>query len=128
MNKPILCLFLTVLTVFLGAITVNALGPHEVVTGYFQALQQGDIETIKNLIAGKLYNKREIVLEQNESYAKFLKRYYKKSNFEIKKIIIDKNNAQANVEVNFSNGNAQFIVFLNKDSQGNWKIVGEVSD
>ena len=69
MNKTIVYILLAVFLVSFSSIAANALEPNDTVLSYFQALKNGDIETIKGLITGEMYNKRKVLLEQNENYS-----------------------------------------------------------
>ena len=53
----------------------------DTVERYTQALQSGDVEAIKNLLGGRLYKKRRVLLEENTEYSDWLKQYYAGASF-----------------------------------------------
>ena len=128
MNKTILCILLAVFIVSFSAIEAKALGPDDTVLSYFQALKNGDIETIKDSITGEMYKKRKVLLEQNENYSEFLKNVYQGAEFQIKKTTIKDNDAVVTVKVNFPDRQKEFVLFLKKDNLGNWKIFNEITN
>jgi ABC-type transporter MlaC component len=128
MNKTILCILSAVLIVSFGAIKARASTPSDAVLSYFQALKNGDVETIKASITGDMYKKRKVLLEQNKNYPEFLKNVYKGAQFRIKDVSIKDNDAVVSVEVIFPDRKTQFILYLIKDDLGNWKIFKENSD
>jgi hypothetical protein len=128
MNKTILCILSAVLIVSFGAIKARASTPNDAVLSYFQALKNGDVETIKASITGDMYKKRKVLLEQNKNYPEFLKNVYKGAQFRIKDVSIKDNDAVVSVEVIFPDRKTQFILYLIKDDLGNWKIFKENSD
>jgi len=129
MSKTILYIFLAVLTVVtFGAIEAKAIEPNDAALRYFEALQNGNINTIKDSIMGDLYKKRKILLDQNANYPEFLKNIYQGAEFQITKTTPQGNNAVVNVNVNFPDRQKDFTLFLKKDDMGNWKIFKEISD
>ena len=127
MNKTIVYILLAVFLVSFSSITAHALEPNETVLSYFQALKNGDIETVKGLITGEMYNKRKVLLEQNENYSEFLKKVYQEAEFRINETNEIDNDVLVNVEVNTLNGKTEFNLLLKKDMDGNWKIFKEIS-
>ena len=127
MNKTILYILLAVFLVSFSSITAHALEPNETVLSYFQALKNGDIETIKDLITGEMYEKRKVLLEQNENYSEFLKKVYQGAEFRINKTTEIDNDVLVNVEVDSPNGKKDLNLLLKKDMEGNWKIFKEIS-
>ena len=127
-NKTILYILLAVFLVSFSSIAANALEPNDTVLSYFQALKNGDIETIKDLITGEMYKKRKVLLEQNENYSEFLIKAYQEAEFQIIDTTIKDNDAVITVEVNFPDRQNEFVLFLIKDDLGNWKIFKEISD
>lgn len=127
MNKTILYILLAVFLVSFSSITAHALEPNETVLSYFQALKNGDIETVKSLITGEMYNKRKVLLEQNENYSEFLKKVYQGAEFRINKTTEIDNDVLVNVEVDSPNGKKDLNLLLKKDMEGNWKIFKEIS-
>ena len=127
MNKTIVYILLAVFLVSFSSIAANALEPNDTVLSYFQALKNGDIETIKDLITGEMYEKRKVLLEQNENYSEFLKKVYQEAEFRINETNETDNDVLVNVEVNTLNGKTEFNLLLKKDMDGNWKIFKEIS-
>ena len=128
MSKTILYILSAVFFVSFSSMAANALEPNDTVMGYFQALQQGDINKIKDSITGEMYKKRKVLLEQNANYPEFLRNAYQGAEFQIKNVTIQDNNAVVTVKVNFPDRQKGFTLFLNKDAIGNWKIFKEISD
>ena len=112
MNKTIVYFLMTVFIVSFGAIEAKALGPTDTVLSYFQALKHGDIDIIEDLISVEMYNKRKIFFEQNQNYAEILKKAYQTAQIQIIETAIKENDAQINVEVNYVDKTANFIIFL----------------
>ena len=53
----------------------------ETVELYTQALKSGDVEELKSLLGGRLYEKRRALLEENTEYSDWLRRYYADASF-----------------------------------------------
>jgi hypothetical protein len=129
MKNTGLYFLLAFLAVTFLSTTANAFeDPNDTVAGYLLALQQGDVKTIKDSITGDLLKKREVLLEQNESYPGFLKNIYQEAEFQLLKTKINKDNAQINIEIRFQDETRYFILFLKKDARGEWKIYKEISE
>lgn len=126
MNKTILCILLAVFIVSFSAIEAKALGPNDTVLSYFQALKNGDVETIKDLITGEMYNRRKVLLEQNANYPEFLQKVYQGAEFKIIETTIEANATLVTVEVTFPDRTKQFVLYLENDDLGNWKIFNEI--
>src|SRR5512147_1757621 len=43
----------------------------------FQALQSGDVQTLKSHMAGHMYEQYKVLLEQNSEYPAFLRNFYR---------------------------------------------------
>jgi hypothetical protein len=125
MKKTGLYIIIAVLIVSFSSFEANALEPDDTVLRYLNALKNGDIGTIKDSIGGELYKKRKVLLEQNKSYPKFLKKTYRDTEFQIKETTVNKNEALVKVESKFPDGITRFIFYLNKNAEGNWKIFKE---
>jgi hypothetical protein len=101
--------------------------PGEVVAMYFQALKSGDTETVKNLISGKLYEKRINLLENNQGYPAFLKRLYQGLNFQIVNTYQEADEAYVDVVVLRQNGDhSPLTLKLTKDGGESWNISDEI--
>lgn len=59
-----------------NAYCAGALGPAETVTKYYDAAKQGDVSTMRELIAGLFHKSRKTLLEKNLDYPQFLKNYF----------------------------------------------------
>ena len=127
MKKTGLYIIIAVLIVSISSFDVNALEPNDTVLRYFNALKNGDIETIKDSITGELYKKRKVILEQNKSYSEFLQKIYQGAEFYIKETTIENNDVLVKVEVKFLSGESNFTLYLNENAEGNWKIYKESS-
>ena len=68
----IFCLFLC----FTNAIAGSA-NPDKTVIGYFEACRNGDVETMRMLMAGSFYDNKMVLLTKNKDYPEFLKKYYR---------------------------------------------------
>ena len=119
-------MYLIVLFVFIllgNPIISSAQEPQDVVKTYFQAMQNGDVETMKAHMGGKLYEKRKILLEQNRNYPTFLRNHYDGGQIKVGEV----NDGVVTVEVQFPDGsiNSHHLV-VKKDDLGQWKIVDEL--
>jgi hypothetical protein len=113
---------------FLGfnSLAADVLKPNAVVLNYFQALKQGDIETIKKYIMGEFYNKKKILLEENNKYPEFLRRHYKNVTVRIIDTNIEDREATVVVGIRFPNGKENYLEMnLKQTSQNSWKIFRE---
>jgi uncharacterized membrane protein YvbJ len=128
MKKNGLYIVLSILIATFISVAAYASTPNDTVLNYFQALKNGDVGTIKELIAGELYEKRKVLLEQNENYSEFLKKNYQYFEVEITGTTINDNDAQINAEVNSPDGKRPFTLFLKIDDLGNWIIFNEISE
>ena len=61
-------------------------------------------------------------------YSDFLKNAYQEAKFRITKTTVTDTDALIDVKVHFPDGEKKYILFLNKDAGGNWKIFKEISD
>ncbi len=97
--------------------------PQDVVRTYFQAMQKGDVETMKAHIGGKLFEKRKILLEQNSNYPKFLKNHYDRGQIKVGEV----NDGVVTVEVQFPDGSIHsHHLVVKKNDLDQWKIVDEL--
>ena len=128
MKKAGLYIIIAALVVSFGVLEANALEPNDIVLFYLQALKQGDVEAIKDSIAGELYRKRKVLLEQNEYYSEFLKKFYQDAEFQITKTTAEDDKVFISVDVDFSGRNTNFTLLLLKNNAGNWKIYEEINE
>ncbi len=103
--------------------------PTEVVMKYFQACENGDVSTIKSLITDHFYQRRKVLIEENQEYPAFLRSHYSGMQVEIVSTQIE--NANGNVAVMleqiFPDGNIlNSTLILKKNMDGNWKISDEM--
>src|SRR5210317_1440073 len=98
MKKTGLYIIITVLIMNFSSFEANALEPNDTVLCYLHALKHGDVGKIKYSITGELYKKRKVLLEQNKSYSEFLKKTYRKAEFQIKETMVNNNDVLVKVE------------------------------
>ena len=146
-------LALIIFSLFLGFNQANAgtSDPADTVSGYFEASRNGDVDTMKTLIAGTFYDSQKVLLTKNKAYPEFLKKYYQgvriaivsSSIGDIDMVAKDYPNlykryqrregdttaagnndiAVVTVSRQFTDGKTSNTDFLlKKDQQGNWKI------
>ena len=65
-------------------------------------------------------------MEKNEHYSDFLKKVYQEVELRIIKTTVKDNDALIDVKIHFPDGEKIFVLLLNKDAGGNWKIYKEV--
>ena len=61
----------------------NAEEPADTVLLYFEAIRNGDVESVKSFLGGNLYKKRKVLLEQNEKYPDFLRERFGEAEFTV---------------------------------------------
>ena len=76
MNKCLSIVMMTILMVAVCYTASTAAGPSETVIQFFEASKNGDVEAMKDLIAGPFYDSRKTLLEMNKDYPEFLKKFY----------------------------------------------------
>lgn len=118
-------ILIAILIISLNPSISNALEPNDTVLRYLTALKNGDIQVIKDSITGEMYNNSKVLLEQNKYYSKFLKKTYREAEFQIKRTTVDNSDALIKVESKLPEGKTTFILYLNQNAQGNWKIFKE---
>ena len=128
MKRTGLSLMIVVLIMSFGSFDANAFEPIDTVLSYLQALKDGNIEAIKDSIAGELYKKRKVLLEQNENYSEFLKKIYQDAEFQITKTTAKDDKVFISVAVDFSGRKTNFTFLLLKNAAGNWKIYEEINE
>lgn len=122
-----LCLAAVFLILSLNVLNAETSEPGEVAAAYFQALKNGDTETVKNLITGKLYDKRIDLLEKNAGYSAFLKKFYQGVNVRVVNTVKEPEEAYVEVEIESPDGSQNPITLkLEKDGAENWKISDEI--
>jgi hypothetical protein len=101
------------------------------VARYAEALRAGDTLSIKSLIGGRLYEKREVLLDQNKEYPDFLRNFYDGAVFRIsnKPIDLGARGQGVTVEVLFRDGNtSKTMAIVEQEPDGSWVIVDEVDE
>jgi hypothetical protein len=112
-----------------GLSTLNAFAaePEEVVIKYFDSLRDGNVETVKRCITGKLYEKRKALLENNSNYPLFLQQFYQGTTVQIINTTTTETNSQVDVEIKFQDGSSNFISLILIDAGNqNWEISDEL--
>ena len=56
---------------------------------FFEALKNGDVSSLLELISGEMYRNNKVLLEQNEQYPEFLRKYYSGAKFIVEKAEAD---------------------------------------
>ena len=103
----------------------------ETVELYTQALKLGDIEELKNLLGGSLYEKRRVLLEDNTEYSDWLKQYYATASFSSPVSVASSGQhpeKQVNVDILLESGELVTLRLVLQQSAGsdNWKIVNQL--
>jgi len=104
-------------------------GPVDTVQSFYQASADGDVETMKALITGPFYKRRQKLLEDNQGYADFLKGYYFRVGTEIVSTDMEESTGKAVVVVSqtFQDGSRiNTTLLLKKENDGSWKIYDEL--
>ncbi len=101
----------------------------EIVNGtvlpYFNALKDGDVGAIKKYIAGRLYQKYKVLLEQNTEYPAYLRNYYQGAEFRIGKAAMIDNDVIVEVTSDYPNGrsnNGKLVLWKDNGTE-TWKII-----
>lgn len=108
----------------------GVLGPSDAAIAYFNALKNGDVETIKEYIAGDYYEKYKVLLEENKGYPDFLRNFYKGAEFDVLSTARGNNDdVIVQVQTYFADGSTAYnkLRLKNFDKDG-WKIVEEIVD
>jgi hypothetical protein len=103
-------------------------GPADTVQSFYQASADGDVETMKALITGPFYKRRQRLLEENQGYADFLKDYYFRVDTEIVSTDIEDTAGKAVIVVSqtFQDGSRiNTTLLLKKENDGSWRINDE---
>lgn len=100
-----------------------------VIANYFEALKNGNIDTIRNYIAGNFYKKKKTLLENNKDYPEFLREFYQGAEVQIRNSTQVDDKAVAEVWVYSPDRSISVTkIRLEKDSSNTWKIVEEIND
>lgn len=127
MKRTVLYLIMVLMPFSFNSLYGETAGPSDTVRGYFEALKNGDIGTMKQHIAGEYYEKYKALLEKNESYPEFLRNFYEGAEYEIVNSNKMGNDVIMEVEIYFPNGSTSVnklrVRNFNKDG---WKIIKEI--
>jgi hypothetical protein len=107
------------------------LDPSQTVVYYFDALKTGNIEGIKNSVAGEFYEDQRILLEENAQYSAFLRKNFANASFRLGNIHQPSaDRAVVNITIYFADGSESPTVFhLERASTDyTWRIVKEVNN
>ena len=101
-----------------------------ILTSFFEALRNGDVNHLKNCMGGELYAQRRVLLEQNEGYPDFLRQLYQGVKFKVDRIDQEKNgDILVNVSIGFEDGRASASrLLLSKNDVGGYEIVSISED
>ena len=97
---------------------------------YTQALKAGDVEEIKRLLGGRLYEKRRVLLEENTEYSDWLKQYYAGASFSFPTGVTSSDQYPGklvNVQIQRGNGETVTTNLLMQSPTGSdkWEIVDQ---
>lgn len=116
---------------FFSSSSASNLEPSQTVVYYFDALKTGNIEAIKNSVAGEFYAEQKILLEENAQYPNFLRKNFANASFRLGNIYQPSaDRAIVNVTIYFADGSESPTVFhLERISADyTWRIVKEVNN
>lgn len=101
----------------------------DTVERYNAALQAGDVGALKELLGGRLYKKRRVLLEENTEYSDWLKQYYAGAHFSYPSgVTSEAGTADKLVEVETQLRSGEQVitnlVLQSTPDTDEWKIVG----
>jgi hypothetical protein len=76
----------------------------ESVYPFFKALKEGDVDSIKQLIAGEMYESKKVLLEKNKEYPEFLRNYYEGIEFYVEDTTLSGNYIIVDFLIEFADG------------------------
>lgn len=127
MKKSALFLIVIFSAFSFNLLPAEAAVPSDTVYRYFEALKNGDTETIIHCIAGDFYEKNRVLLEKNQNYPEFLRNYYQGANLQIGNSTNSGNDVIVEMQISFPNGNIKVKnLRLREYSDGTWRIVEEI--
>lgn len=116
----ILCLNIAWL---LNIVHAQAENPREMVNIYFQAVKNGDIQTMKRYMGENFYKKRKVLIENNKNYPEFLKNYYERGEI----LVGEAKDGVVTVAIQFPDGSINYHhLVVEKNPSEQWKIVDEL--
>lgn len=104
----------------------------ESVYSFFKALKEGDVDSIKQLIAGEVYESKKVLLEKNKEYPEFLKNYYQGIEFYVENATQSGNYIIVDFLIEFPGGNRNLARLYLEQSKintsgshedGIWRII-----
>jgi hypothetical protein len=108
----------------------------ETLLPYFEALKNGDVDSIKQYLAGKMLQRYRVLLEQNKTYPDYLRNYYNGTEFSIVEVQLVDNDILASVIIAFpGKESVRSGYYLRKYNDtgsgtgvtnGTWKIVRQI--
>ncbi len=125
LKKAILYIFVLI-SVLHTAVILSAEDPiiDHTITPFFEALKNGDVETIETYIDEPLYSQIKVLLTKNQKYPEYLREYYTDTYIDVTgvKDLTDKKK-DVNVEIHFPDNYIEAIILhLSQVSTGEWKI------
>lgn len=76
----------------------------EIVFPFFEALKNGDVSSIKRYVAGDMYERKKVLLEQNQEYPEFLRNYYQGVEFYVQKASESGRYLIVDIEIEYPSG------------------------
>ena len=123
MKTPTILVFFLLSLGWFFPSTMYAAEPQAIVKSYFEAMKNGDVQTMKFYLGGKLYQKRKILLEKNKKYPEFLVGFYEGAELEVMEV----HDGFVRIQIKFPNGSKKHHnLILRRDASGQWKIVDEL--
>jgi hypothetical protein len=113
----------------LGVPCAEAEEPFDTVMSYAEALRTGDTIRVKSLIGGRLYEKRELLLDQNEEYPDYLRKFYDGAVFQVSNELTDlgEQGQGVGIEIRFPSGHrSEIMAIVEQAPDGSWMIVDEI--
>jgi len=81
----------------------------QVLAPLYQAMQAGDLGTIKRYLQGDTYEQYRILLERNKNYSQFLKNYYAGATFEVGQIVTVDRDYVADILIYWPTGQTSIV-------------------
>jgi len=94
----------------------------------FEALKEGDVETIRQCISGDMYDRYKTLLEQNKNYPKFLRKFYLGAKFRIERVIAIDGDVNVDVTIDLPNSGTHLtkLCIRKATSSAPWKVVKKI--
>jgi hypothetical protein len=71
----------------------------KILTPFFNALKDGNVDIIKQYISTDMYRKNRRLLDQNRDYPEFLRKFYKGASFHAKSMLLEGDKITVDVEI-----------------------------